>query len=251
MIKELRDARLKGAKAAYRILDMLEARDRLKQTYGQVDVFQALAQLDIMVMFKPLDGLLGAYLRGSPPGVLISTKRPHSVQRFTAAHELGHAVLEHEPSLDTPDVLRRAASGRFGGIGKFAAHLQEVEADAFAGEFLMPRWLLAHHAALQGWSPRHFNDPAVVYQLSLRCGSSYDATTRALERNRVISSSSGAALRKVKPKALKEDLRRDDKSFNPWSDAWIITEKDQTSSVKFREGDVVGVHLIEHAAGGY
>lgn len=251
MSTAVRDARLKGAKAAYRTLDMLEARARLDHTHGQIDVFDALADMDIMVMFKPLDGLLGAYLRGSPPGVLISTKRPYSVQRFTAAHELGHAILEHEPSLDTPDVLRRAATGRFGGIGKFAAHLQEVEADAFAGEFLMPRWLLAHHAATQGWSPRDFENPAIVYQLSLRCGASFDATTRTLERNRVVSSSTATLLRKIKPKALKAELRQNDTEFSPWSDTWVITEKDQKGGVRVREGDVVGLRLIEHGAGGY
>ena len=153
MHPNIRLARLRGQKAALRLHETMEVRENIKDTNGQIDVFQTLAQLDIAVVFKPLDGLLGIYIRGASPGALISTKRQPSVQRFTAAHELGHAVLLHEPSLDTPDVLRRAATGlaspqRPG----FASWIQEVEADAFAGEFLMPRWLIVDHATAQGWS---------------------------------------------------------------------------------------------------
>src|SRR5262249_61495232 len=72
---------------------------------------------DIYVMFRPLKNLLGAYFSDPDTGVLVTTKRPLPVQRFTAAHELGHAVLGHEASLDDAEVLERpifAAGGRGG-----------------------------------------------------------------------------------------------------------------------------------------
>ena len=37
-----------------------------------------------------------------------------------------------------------------------AGDFQEVEADAFAVEFMMPRWLIGWHAARQGWTVERF-----------------------------------------------------------------------------------------------
>jgi Zn-dependent peptidase ImmA (M78 family) len=252
MNEAVRKARLKGAKAAQRTLVMLEAKERLAQWGGQIDVFESLATLDILVMFRPLDGLLGAYLRGTPPGVLISTKRQPSVQRFTAAHELGHAVMEHQPSIDTPDVLRRAALGNMGtDRERFSALLQEIEADAFAGDFLLPRWLLVHHASRKSWSGSDFQEPAIVYQLALRCGASFDATTRALERNGVVDSRTATALRQVKPKQLKATIKLQDDWADPWSDAWVLTSSDADEPIVASTGDLLGIKLTEHSAGGY
>ena len=55
----------------------------------------------------PFRGLLGAYLSDPAPGVLVTTQRPMSIQRFTAAHEFGHFSLRHQPSLDDESILRR------------------------------------------------------------------------------------------------------------------------------------------------
>lgn len=252
MNEAVRKARLKGTKAAHRTLVMLEAKEHLSRSGGQIDVFGALATLDILIMFRPLDGLLGAYLRGTPPGVLISTKRQPAVQRFTAAHELGHAVMEHEPSIDTPDVLRRASIGIMPkDRGAFSSFLQEVEADAFAGDFLLPRWLLAHHAGKKGWSGSDFHQPSIVYQLALRCGASFDATTRALERNAIIDARAGTSLRNVKPKTLKAEIKLEDTWADPWADAWVVTSADANETIVATTGDLIGVKLAEHSSGGY
>lgn len=58
-----------------------------------------------------------------------------SVQRFTAAHELGQFRLKHQPSLDDESVLRRMPIQ-----APPEDDFQGVEADAFAVEFKMPRW---------------------------------------------------------------------------------------------------------------
>ena len=46
-------------------------------------------------MFFPLDGLLGAFLPEGSGGVIVTTQRPVTVQRYTAAHEIGHWKLKH------------------------------------------------------------------------------------------------------------------------------------------------------------
>jgi hypothetical protein len=50
--------------------------------------------------------------------------------------------------------------------GQPADGFQEVEADAFAVAFMMPRWLIGWHAERQGWTVTDFRQPNIVYQLS-------------------------------------------------------------------------------------
>ena len=253
MVQErVRQARLKGMKAANRILGMLEAREKIEEWGGQIDVFGALAEFDIVVMFKPLDGLLGAFLRGDQPGALISTKRPRSVQRFTAAHELGHFVLEHEPSLDSPDVLSRAASGWMGKPDQYRANLQEIEADAFASEFLVPRWLILRHAQAQNWSLADLSVPENIYQLSLRCGASFEATVRILNGNSFINKAAADRALTHKPKDFKSSLRADAPLANSWADVVRLSELDaQSRSLKVGIDDLIAIELPQRASTGF
>ena len=252
MIEPIRRARLKGAKAAERIQRILEVRQRFIATHERVDVFDALAWLDVRVVFKPLDGLLGAYIRGDQPGVMISTKRPLSVQRFTAAHELGHAVLAHEPSLDSPNVLRRAAyNQRSPRISGFASYLQEIEADAFAGSFLLPNWLINYHAQKHGWSRSDLTKEDTVYQLALRCGASYQATVWALERNGIIDAQARGRLLNVQPKQIKHRIGHVAGAAESRNDAWVLNEGDSRADIAINVGDTVTIALAQQAGAGY
>src|ERR1700676_1287831 len=134
-----RAAILTGAKAAHTLHRDLGIKEQIERAGGgRVDVFGAIAKPGATLIFQPLDKLLGAYLPGDELGVLITTKRPLPVQRFTGAHELGHLYMRHEPSLDDDNILRRAPFSASGQINR-----QEREADAFASMFLSPAWLLA------------------------------------------------------------------------------------------------------------
>ena len=53
---------------------------------------------------------------------------------------------------------------------------QEVEAEAFAALFLLPRWLLDWHCDRAGLDRRRPAGPDKVYQLALRVGTSFKAT---------------------------------------------------------------------------
>lgn len=248
----MRRSRLKGAGAAEKIQKMLEVRERFTSTHERVDVFDALAWLDVHVIFKPLDGLLGAYIRGEQPGVLINTRRPLTVQRFTAAHELGHAVMSHEPSLDSPNVLRRAAYNQSSRkISGFASYLQEIEADAFAGAFLLPNWLITHHAWKHGWSRSDLANEDTVYQLALRCGASYQATVWALERHSFISDATRVQLLGVKPQQIKQRIGHVREAAETRNDAWILNEGDNKADIPVTVGDTVTVDLKQQAGAGY
>ncbi len=117
-----RDAILNAVLEADRLHKEFDTKVRAERGEGRVDVFGMLVNRGIPVMFRPLKGLLGAYIDKPDPGVIVTTQRPLPVQRFTAAHELGHVALGHEASLDKDDILTRASSslertltlGRFG-----------------------------------------------------------------------------------------------------------------------------------------
>src|SRR5271170_2214925 len=112
----------------------------LRHSGGNVDVFGVIAKLGVPMLLRPLSGLLGAFLPEPMAGILVTTERPLSVQRFTAAHELGHFYLKHQISLDDETILRRSPFSLNPGYD-----LQEVEADAFAAGFMIPKWLIVAH----------------------------------------------------------------------------------------------------------
>ena len=160
-------------------------------------MFAIADELGAVLLFRRLRGLLGAYLAEpvSPiPGIIVSTERDLHVQRFTAAHELGHFYLRHAPSLDENVGLWRSAVTR---------DVKELAADAFASEFLLPRWLYVYHARRHRWDTAALQLPLNTYQLSLRLGASYDAVCWGLQSHKILKSTVALKLRSVEPKQLK------------------------------------------------
>jgi hypothetical protein len=111
-----RAAILTGAKAAHTLHRDLGIRDQIERSGGgRVDVFGAIAKLGATLMFQPLDNLLGAYLPSDELGVLITTKRPLPVQRFTGAHELGHLYMRRQALARCTDGLAMDCNCNAGG----------------------------------------------------------------------------------------------------------------------------------------
>lgn len=247
MARSYADAVRNGTAAASRLQRRLDLRGRLEAELGAVDVFGVIAELDVPLMVRPLKGLLGAFLNTPIAGILVTTERPLSIQRFTAAHELGHYLMAHQPSLDDEDqILRRANSQNDARLG-----YQETEADAFAVALMMPRWLILAHCARQAWRVDDLTQPSVVYQLSVRLGASYEATVWTLERYSLIDATRRAALLQTRPRALKAALLED---FTPPSyrgDVWLLTEKDQGGRIEGSSNDLFVIKLPELGSAGY
>jgi Zn-dependent peptidase ImmA (M78 family) len=242
-----RAAILTGAKAAHTLHRDLGVREQIERSGSErIDVFGAIAKLGATLMFQPLDKLLGAYLPGEEVGVLITTKRPLPVQRFTGAHELGHLYMRHEPSLDDENILRRAPFSTSGRLNR-----QEREADAFASMFLTPAWLLAMNLERQAWTARDLSYPPNVYQASLRLGTSYRATCYALERHKVISRDLCARLIDVEPKQIKQQIVGGYEPPDWRSDVWLLTERDEGTLIEGGRNDVFVVRLRENSGAGY
>lgn len=219
-----------------------QSRERVEEHPGPIDVQSILGEMGISVLFQPLDNLLGAYVRQqSGSGILVTTRRSLHLQRFTAAHELGHLVLGHEQSLDS----------EVGIWGEPGRDPQEASADVFAAELLMPKWLYVLHAKRHGWSRQKLAVPDIVYQLSLRMGVSYDATCVGLEAQGILPASTVRLLRKEKPKSCKVralgNISLDDYRAN----VWVMDEGDDGGQCMAGPGDVFVFTLVELTGSGY
>lgn len=235
-----------GTMEAGRLHRELGTRDEVASQGGHVDVFAAIHALHIPLLLRPLNGLLGAYLNEPSPGVLVTTQRPMSVQRFTAAHELGHFRMGHKPSLDDENILRRTPNSP-----EPTSEFQETEADAFAIAFMIPKWLIHSHCQRQGWTAPDLAEPAVVYQLSLRLGASYEATARTLHRYRIVSRDVQDRLLARRRRDLKAALLNDYTPENYRGDVWLLTEKDAGTRIDGSHHDHFVLSLEERSGGGY
>jgi Zn-dependent peptidase ImmA (M78 family) len=246
---DLRAAILNASLGADRLHEKFDTKRRADAGEGRIDVFDMLVQNDLPVMFQPLKGLLGAFLdEDGSRGVIITTERPLSVQRFTAAHELGHAMLGHEPSIDPEGILFR-----YPVADRTAADysLEEIQANVFASQLLIPRWLVAKHMKRQGWAPEDVSNPDVVYQLSLRLGVSYRAACHALLRHQIIQSPRCDALLNVQPRTIKARLAGAHTPGDWRRDVWVITERDDGILLEGSRSDLVVVKVKEHSGSGY
>lgn len=235
-----------GTMAAARLHGRLDLRQQVEARGGNVDVFAAIQAIDLPLLLRPLQGLLGAYLSDPSPGILVTTRRPMSIQRFTAAHELGHFVLHHEPSLDDESILRRMPT-----TAQPAENFQEVEADAFASTFMLPRWLTGWHAGRQGWKVDDFRRPSTVYQLALRVGASYEALCWTLVRNQFIQANQARELLQTQPRELKSALLPSYRPQDYRGDVWLLTERDAGTRIDGSRNDLFVLRLKEHSGGGY
>ncbi len=242
-MKSRRIAILEGAKAAASLHQQFEMRSYIEDHGGSVDVFGTILRQQIPLVFRPLDGLLGLYL--PDPGILVTTQRNLSIQRWTAAHELGHATMHHEASFDDETLLTRVASP--------TATYQPVEiaADAFATHFLLPKWLFVAKAARHKWTRKDMLDPFVVYQLALRVGASYQGTCMALHRHDLIDQSGLTRLMAVELKAIKKHLLAGYELENWYPDVWLLTEADEGASIEGDGRDAFILKLKEKTGSGY
>ncbi len=242
----VRAAIMNAVLEADRLHQQFDTESRADSGDGRIDVYNMFLERGIPLMFQPLDGLLGAFIDDPRPGVVVTTQRQLPVQRFTAAHELGHAVLRHSPSLDNEDILARMPF-----VNSERYDIQEIQANAFASQLLMPQWLIAKHMERQAWRPADLTRPEVVYQLSLRLGASYSATCHALVRHKVVQESACEELLAIQPRAIKQRLAEPHEPPNWYGDVWRITERDDGLRLEGSRSDLIVLNLTEHSGSGY
>jgi predicted secreted protein len=236
--RERRDARLRGSAEATRELMRLDL-----DAERPVDVFGVVEDKQVWLLFEPLDHLYGFFQRANgAAGIVLHNGHPLSLQRFTAAHEYGHFALGHEYSQDSPREL-------FGGND---LPLQEIEAQAFAADFLMPLPLV--NRALDRLSlPRtpEVLAPLDAYQLSLEMGSSYRATISQLNNLNKISDGVLTELRDWTPIQIKVALGGGQRPENARASVWSVDELRRGRQLHLRLEDELHVRLPEIPTSGY
>jgi Zn-dependent peptidase ImmA (M78 family) len=241
-----RDEILGAIYEAARLHKQFGSEQRVEAGASRVDVYEMILARDIPVLFRPLKNLFGAYITDPGEGVMVTTKIPLPVQRFTAAHELGHAALGHEASLDDQEVLTRPIFS-----SELSDDPREDQANAFAAELLTPDWLIEHHMVRQGWTPDSLTEPTTVYQLALRMGSSYSATCYALANCDIIDWAIRDRLLKAKLKEIKQALVAPYEPVNWRRDVWLVTERDTDLVLEGSRSDLVVWKFREHTGSGY
>jgi len=182
--------------------------------YGRVAIFDTIEDERIWLIFRRLHSLYGAYKRqGDAAGIIINSHHPLTVQRFTGAHEYGHHVLGHLASADDESHIIRHPQ-----------NLQEVAAQAFAGEFLMPIQLVNYVLRTMGLRGKSLSlTPRQVYEIALELGVSYGAAVTQLVGQHILTVGAGQRLRKQSPLAIKRTLGGV-KPLNPWADVYLLDE---------------------------
>lgn len=203
-----------------------------------VDVFGIVESYRVWLAFLPLDRLYGIYVnRPDTPGIGIHSGHPVPTQRFTAAHELGHYLLGHKSVGDT----RTELFGR-------RPEVAEVQAQAFASEFVMPvghvnaakRRLGAHHDSHLDWPS--------IYALSLELATSFEATAVRAEQLRISAHSRGS--KRPRPKSLKQALLGGVPLPTPWADVWKV-DPATVRTLRPNVNDVIVLSLPESPSTGY
>jgi predicted secreted protein len=205
-----------------------------------VDVYAAIRRLRLWLLFEPLEGLFGMYQRQEhSAGIVVNVKVHPALQRYTAAHELGHHILGHEVSADPESHI-----SQWHNLDK-----QELAAQMFAAEFLMPLAAVNAAAAALGVRSRDIDEMG-VYQLSLRLRTSYSAMITRLQTLGWFGSSEAKRFRSVTPKSLKLQLLGRPLAESQ-GDVWLVTERHARAAISPHVGDEVVFDLEENPSTGY
>jgi Zn-dependent peptidase ImmA (M78 family)/predicted secreted protein len=209
----------------------------------RIRIFDLIEDQRIWLTFEPLDKLYGWYQRiGDTVGVAINASHPAPLQRYTAAHELGHHLLGHAQCLDDERTVIDGGQG---------TDPKEVGAYTFASDLLMPLAAVEHHLIRLGLDPaRPRVVPADVYRLSVELGVSYMATAVQLASLNKITWDAVPALRRARPLALKQQLVGRTPDYSRAA-VWLLNEADDGRHLMVDVGDELHVRLKEIRSSGY
>lgn len=209
----------------------------------RVDVFRVLRDIGACVFFRPLRSIYGAYLptEDSIPGLLINSNLPLSVQRFTAAHELGHLYLGHK-------IVSVEKEVGFVPEQRSGVDNDEVVAEAFGAFFLMPKALVTTSMRDMGVGKERMA-PADVYLLALRMGTSYVATINQLRTLKFLRPAQARELSKHAPKEIKGALNNERAVGR--HDVWLLDEHWDGKEIYPAIRDTIRIQLKETPTSGY
>jgi Zn-dependent peptidase ImmA (M78 family) len=150
------------------------------------DMFATIRDLGMRVFRRRLENsnISGLFMNHPQAGpcILVNLAEGMERQRFSAAHELGHGLLDEKP-------ITLSMVGEWS-----SADLMEVRANTFASHFLMPPTLL------EGVPRERWADPDEVSSWAGRLRVSVPALLSALHSAKLIDSEQRASLRRIVPR---------------------------------------------------
>ena len=209
-----------------------------------IDIFRVIEESKVWLLFERLDRLYGFFQRQSDDvaGIVLNSGHPLSLQRFTASHEYGHYVLGHSASQDGESEV----------LGGGALPLQEIQAQSFAAEFLMPLRLINLSLDRLSLPRKPTNlDPVSAYQLSLEIGASYTATVSRLNQLNKISYPLAHELRSHEPMQMKLEIGGGQPPENSRAAVWALNHRLGGRHLELRIDDELHVRLAEIPSSGY
>jgi len=213
-----------------------EAHEQLAiDTFGRVDVFDAMAADGLRLVFRRLDTAAALYLPaslGGQPGVIINAQHPLGLQRYSAGHEYGHHVFGHGEQID-----RNAEPGGH----RAAGSAQEKLAEAFAAWFLMPPE--AAQAVRERLGLAEVQQPSDAYALALRLGTSYTAICTHLPSLKLVKGHIAGQWRELSLKTIKQELSAAPPPGGWQNDVWVMSAADAAAELVVRAGDRLLIDL--------
>lgn len=159
--------------------------ERLLEEHGAlrhpVPVEDLAAALGISIQYSATDEEVSGFLYRDAGGTTIigvNSNHHQNRQRFTIAHELGHFLLHvrsgvHvDSTMNGPLVLLRSE------LSSEGRDLEEIEANAFASELLMPALLFEHD--LQVYAPLDLMDDHTLDDAFSELASRYQVSKQAI-----------------------------------------------------------------------
>lgn len=207
----------------------------------RVPIFDLIEDRGIWLSFEMgLDRLLGIYQRnGNVAGIAINAARPISLQRFTAAHELGHHELGHSSRVDDEATIQERS-----------ADTNEIQAQTFAASLLMSELAVETRLEHRGHDPDQPDLSAIdVYLISAELGVSYKAAVTQLLALRKISYERGKEFYRSSPLSLKQEILGGRRPENPRASVWRLTLEDNRRQIVVDVADELDIALPElHSA---
>lgn len=234
-----RDIVLRAVQRAAEVIDDTAAMQRIEQDgYTRIDPFQIAADSGVMVMLRPMQKLLGAFLGDENPGILVNMDRPAGLVHMTCAHELGHFFMGHGSAAD--EQIYYGSKGA----------LIEQEADQFGYNLLVPRRLIVKIMQRKQWTKAQLFCPDILYQLALRMGVSYEAAAWSLSRHNVMNTDEVRHMLRTTPAMIKRSLLGD-RLIDARKDVWLLDSDDRTSILEPRPDDQLVIRLPSRASSGF
>ncbi|MFL6108092.1 MAG: ImmA/IrrE family metallo-endopeptidase [Marmoricola sp.] len=203
-----------------------------------IDVFGIIERLDLELVFNNLTTILGALIPHGDGGIMLSTQRGAAVQRYTAAHEIGHWILDHEAAFDTETDLY------------YPTHDREQLAQIFASQLLMPPPLVYATASRYGVTSSPTATAALVYSMARDMGASYEAVVRQLDNLDVINRHKRDELLSIQPATIKAQLALGHRPVGN-VDVWPVDVRSSGGAITVTEGDEIVIMLPENRTTGY